>query len=402
MSVVRRLDSGTLRQPQVMPNGWLRVDGFLTRTGVFTYGMPDGTKRREYRPPEEVFKADSLATFELVPVTDEHPPEFLTAANTANYAKGAVAGPRADGSKVLATFLVTDSALIEKMKSGQQQVSCGYVCDLEDASGITPDGEKYDAVQRNIRGNHVAIVPIGRAGPEVRVRMDAAELEDERSDSRGANVSTDRGIDPPTNPAPSATRSTAMSKIRLDGVDFDPSTEAFAQALEKRDAKIAADVAALKAQVTESTEKADKAEARADAAAEALAKAQAEIKELPAKLRADMAARAELDAKARAVLGKDAKLDALSPADVRRLVLAKLTPDVKIDGKSEAYVEARFDAAIEAAEKQDGEWERDADKLDSKETDSSPRKVDSEEARAQFMKSSKDAWKKPLSSVRDV
>lgn len=385
MSVVRRLDSGSLRKPQLQANGWLRVDGFLSRTGVFTYGMPDGTKRREWRPPDEVFKADSLATFDLVPVTDNHPPEFLNAANTTQYSKGAVSAPRADGDKVAAVMLVTDAELVAKLQGGIQQVSCGYVCDLEDASGVTPQGEKYDAIQRNIRGNHVAIVPVGRAGPEVRVRMDAAGLDEEA-----------------VNPAPPAPRkATPMNKIRIDGVDFDPSTEAFAQALQKRDERLAAEAAALKAQITAATEKADKAEARADAAGEALAKAQAEIKDLPTKLRADMAARAELDSKARAVLGKDAKLDALTPADVRRLVLSKLAPDMKLDGKSEAYVEARFDAAVEAAEKADGEWERDADKLDSDKRNETP-KLDSDKAKADFIKASQSAWKKPLASSKSV
>lgn len=385
MSVVRRLDSGSLRKPQLQANGWLRVDGFVSRTGVFTYGMPDGTKRREWRPPEEVFKADSLATFDMVPVTDNHPPEFLTAENTSKYSKGAVSAPRADGDKVAAVMLVTDAELVAKLQAGIDQVSCGYVCDLEDASGVTPQGERYDAIQRNIRGNHVAIVPLGRAGPEVRVRMDAAGLDDDAA--------------PP--PAPSATKGNQMSKIRIDGVDFDPSTEAFAQALQKRDERMASEAAALKAQVTAATEKADKAEARADAAAEALEKAQAEIKELPAKLRADMAARAELDAKARAVLGKDAKLDSLTPIDVRRLVLSKLAPEVKLDGKSEAYVEARFDAAIEASEKADGQWEREADKLESdKRSVTDTKKVDADEARAEFLKASQQAWKKPLSSSK--
>lgn len=397
MSVVRRLDAGTLlRAPQVMPNGWLRVDGYLTRVGVFTYGLPDGTRRREYRPPGEVFAVESLSSFDLVPVTDEHPGEFLTAANTTQYQKGAVSGPRVDGDRVCGTFLITDADLVSKMQSGKQEVSCGYTCDLEMASGVTADGESYDAIQRNIRGNHVAIVEAGRAGPQIRVRMDAAaELE------VGAPAPSN-GIDRPTlQPAPGAKKAQpTMSKIRIDGVDYDPSTEAFAQAMQKRDEKTAADIASMKAELAKATEKADKAEARADAAGEELAKAQEQIKELPTKLRADMAARAELDAKARAVLGKDAKLDSLTPAEVRRLVLSKLAPDVKLDGKSEAYVEARFDAAIETAEKTDGEWEREAAKLDTTKPGSESVKLDADAAKKKFVEASQAAWRQPLSSSR--
>ncbi|MFZ5440472.1 MAG: DUF2213 domain-containing protein [Myxococcota bacterium] len=393
---VRRLDTGPLlREPQLLPNGWLRVDGFLTRTGVFTYRMPDGTARREYRPHEEVLSQDSLSTFELVPVTDDHPDEFLTAENTARYQRGAVSAPKQDGERVSGTFLITDAALIAKMQAGKREVSCGYLCDLEETPGVTPTGEAYDAIQRNIRGNHVAIVERGRAGAAVRVRMDAAGPDDAVGDNRSTG-----GNDPTTtNPAPGAKDN--RMKIRIDGVDYDPSTEAFAQALQKRDERTATEVAELKKSLTESIAKADKAEARADAANEALRKAQADLQELPAKVRADMAARAELDAKARAVLGKEAKLDALTPADVRRLVLSKLEPELKLDGKSEAYVEARFDAAIESFEKDDSEWKNDADKLDTTNTTSEV-KLDADKAKADFIRASQGAWKKPLTSAKSV
>ncbi|MGQ0287027.1 DUF2213 domain-containing protein [Pasteurellaceae bacterium 22721_9_1] len=53
-------------------NGFIRDTPVLTRTGVFIYQQPDGTSRREYRPPDEVFKADSLNAFKGIPITDEH------------------------------------------------------------------------------------------------------------------------------------------------------------------------------------------------------------------------------------------------------------------------------------------------------------------------------------------
>ena len=53
-------------------NSFIRDTPVLTRTGFFVYMLPDGTKRREYRPPDEVFKADSLNAFAGIPITDEH------------------------------------------------------------------------------------------------------------------------------------------------------------------------------------------------------------------------------------------------------------------------------------------------------------------------------------------
>jgi len=182
-----RLDRGeVLRKPTKLANGWLRLDGRLTRTGVFTYRLPDGSMRRELRLADEVFRDDTLQSFALVPVTDEHPPAFLDASNTKEFARGAVAGAlRRDGNFVAGEMLVTDAELIAKLEGGKaREISCGYTCDLEESAGEF-DGERYDAIQRNIRGNHVAIVERGRAGPEARVRMDAAvEVEGEKAKAK--------------------------------------------------------------------------------------------------------------------------------------------------------------------------------------------------------------------------
>lgn len=184
--MAQRLDRGiALQKPTKLSNGWLRIDGRITRTGVFTYRLPDGKLRRELRLPEEVFKADTMQSFALVPVTDEHPPAFLDATNTKEYARGSVAGTlRQDGQFVAGEMLVTDADLIAKLEGGKaREISCGYTCDLEESPGEL-NGERYDAIQRNIRGNHVAIVERGRAGPEARVRMDAAVCTEDGGDDQ--------------------------------------------------------------------------------------------------------------------------------------------------------------------------------------------------------------------------
>ena len=85
---------------------------------------------------------------------------------------------RKDGEFVAGELLVTDADLIKKLEDGAaRELSCGYNCDLDEKPGVTADGLRYDAIQRNIRGNHVAVVPKGRAGPEARVRMDGAPVE---------------------------------------------------------------------------------------------------------------------------------------------------------------------------------------------------------------------------------
>lgn len=179
-----RYDLGGLDSPTQMPNGWLRVDGYLTKVGVFEYVNGDGTKRLELRSDDEVNK--SLTSFGMVPVTDDHPDVVLDSTNTTKYQKGTVSeAVRRDGEAVRASMLITDGALAAKMHGGKCGLSCGYEVDLDKTSGNHPVYGRYDAIQRNIRGNHVAVVTSGRAGPVARVRMDAAVQVEEsmRSDT---------------------------------------------------------------------------------------------------------------------------------------------------------------------------------------------------------------------------
>lgn len=171
-----RIDQGILRAPQKTATG-IRADAYITRIGVFVYRNADGTERRELRLPEEVFETDSLGSFAMLPVTDDHPPEPLDPENATRYAKGALGeNVSRDDDKVVASLSVFDAGLIKKMEAGKTQVSCGYTCDLEFVSGKHHLYGSYDAIQRNIRGNHIAIVDKGRAGPDVKVRLDAAEM----------------------------------------------------------------------------------------------------------------------------------------------------------------------------------------------------------------------------------
>lgn len=233
-----RIDRGNLSKPVKMSNGWLRIDGRITRTGVFTYRNNDGTMRRELRLPEEVFKTDAMQSFALVPVTDEHPPGFLDAKNTREYARGSVAGTlRKDGEFIAGELLVTDADLIQKLEKGAaRELSCGYNCDLDEAPGVTSDGLRYDAIQRNIRGNHVAVVAKGRAGPEARVRMDGAAVEvldgddDQPRDENGQWTSAGGGG---ASSKPSATLKTPKSPRKSFGEKMQAKAEGRAAALER-------------------------------------------------------------------------------------------------------------------------------------------------------------------------
>lgn len=166
-----------LRDDACVPTeeGWLRIDAVIERGDVvLPYRLPDGRVRWEFRPMSEVSDPESLASFEALPVTNEHPPVHLGTDNVKAYRVGQSGTPRVDGVLVLARLLLDDTSAMEDVRGGKRQISPGYRVVLDETPGEW-NGLHYDAVQRRIRGNHIAIVPMGRQGPEVALRMDSTD-----------------------------------------------------------------------------------------------------------------------------------------------------------------------------------------------------------------------------------
>lgn len=140
------------------------------------------------RCPEDVFDPAAVASFEGKDVTQNHPPESLTPENHALYAKGHAENVHREGDYLVADLHLKDPGLISDVENGvTREVSCGYRC------CYTPDGAGYR--QTNIRGNHVAIVPRGRAGHLVAIQDSAAAT---------AEKGTTAMNEPEKKPAPAA------------------------------------------------------------------------------------------------------------------------------------------------------------------------------------------------------
>lgn len=159
------------------PEGFVRLRARIGRTGLHDYsaaelGNPAGfapeDRVRVYRPPDAVFDPASMASFAGKPVTDDHPPAMVDAANWRRYAVGH-AGEEVvrDGEHLATDLVIADAAAAERARTGVA-LSNGYHADFVFEPGTTPEGEPYDAVQRNIRGNHIALVEDGRCGDSCR------------------------------------------------------------------------------------------------------------------------------------------------------------------------------------------------------------------------------------------
>lgn len=284
--------------------GFIKDSPIIGRTGILIYQNADGSTRREYRPPEEAFNIDSLASIRGKPITMGH--HGLVTNETYNQSKpiGTVLSEgKQDGENIRADVVIYD------LSTDDRELSCGYQTELEETSGVTPSGEHYDAIQRNIIYNHLAIVPRGRAGHNARLNMDGEQILDMEVKE--------------------------MSKIKLDGIEYDVPAE-------------------VESAIKGMTEKADEQKKAFDELSAKFDSAQAEIE----KLKAD-AEKAEADFKAkfdeavattielREIARKHGveKADELSNDEIKKAVVAKVHPKLNLDGKSAEYIEVAFDLA---------------------------------------------------------
>lgn len=161
--------------------GFLIMEARATRTGIFDYRDAAGKIIREFRSPEEVFHPDSLESLKFVPITRNHPSVMVTTDNVKKFQIGSVGeNVRQDGDFVKCPVVITDKAEIKKIIDAKDrgeavELSCGYDAETISIAGEHPSEGKYDAIQKNIRYNHLSAVDRGRAGREVKLILDEIE-----------------------------------------------------------------------------------------------------------------------------------------------------------------------------------------------------------------------------------
>lgn len=310
-----------------MDNGWLKAPARIARVGVQNYRQPDGKVRRELRLQEEVFNADAVASFGLVPVTDDHPGKVSTE-NIRSVQVGTLGENLVqDGDFLAGTVMLTDPDAIAKVDAGKVQLSCGYTCDVEDKPGIWR-GQPYDGIQRNIRGNHLALVHMGKAGPEVRIRLDSMDGI--------AVVSSDEQF---PNPTPREEPAMSTKKMKFDAAELEI-PEGAAVAIERERGLHQDALTSAKVETSKQAARADVAEAKSKDLESRLAAAQD-----PKSIRTAVAARVALETTGREVLGNAFKADA-SDDEIKREVITKKLPAMKLDGKDSVFIQAAFEAAM--------------------------------------------------------
>ena len=174
----------------ISPNQIETGEGFLicknvpiARTGTQDYlgselGLSGGESEQiiaVVRPPDEVFSEATLASFEGKPVTNDHPPGLIGPDEVKTYEMGHAQNIRRGTGEwkdyMIADLHIHDRDLIDAIQNGKREISCGYECDY-----VKNEDGTYS--QKNIRGNHVAVVDRGRAGKR------AAILDSDKNEAK--------------------------------------------------------------------------------------------------------------------------------------------------------------------------------------------------------------------------
>lgn len=139
---------------------YIEQDGEQVLNPLYAARSRDGVIRAERRE-EDVFRPETLASFEGKDITDDHPPEGVAPHNYRDHSVGTVLNVRR-GEGAMADFIVADLMVKEQnaiaaVRAGKREVSCGYGADYE----VLKPGRVR---QYNIIGNHLALVDRGRCG----------------------------------------------------------------------------------------------------------------------------------------------------------------------------------------------------------------------------------------------
>lgn len=312
-------------------DGYLVAEVRCARTGLQDYlGVELGVDSpvvSVYRSEDEVFNHDSLASFVGKPTTDDHPTEPVTADNWKQYAVGSVGeSVMRDGEFIRVPITLMDKAIIDKVKQGKVEISMGYTADVEFGDGVTKEGMPYQARQKNIRINHLAIVDRGRAGSQCRIGDNATPW------GKSPIINDTRGN---------------MKHLIVDGLTIETTEASFANVQKIVDAKGDAELALkdAKTQHEQALALKDADLAAKDAEIAALKEAQLTDAELDAKVQA------RTDLLNTAKLIADFDTAGLSDAEIRKQAVETATK-TKLDDKSEAYVDAMFDILAKNATKE--------------------------------------------------
>lgn len=394
---VQRFDSLPLDATYFTDEGYLVDHPIVTSVGIFVYHNPDGSERRELRLPEEVFAEKSLASYKGKPIIVTHDAGYVDTDNVKEESIGTIlSGGYRDGDDVRAEIIIHDTDSLKKYK--MRELSCGYNLRLDETPGVW-EGQPYDAIQRDIEINHLALVDKARAGEQARLNIDGQGRDCMKGEKLNMENTTKRTDGAPT-PEELAAAVEAFKKRRAErsgaaadgGITAEPPAQtagtaegeqpdAVQQVKDRRDRRDSegdpADMPGAMGVIAQQDEDIDTLLGVIDvlkAAGTTTDGAEGDCGGTQTDGDGDEGNAAQ-DKKDRADSANDFcellrvvrvgdrlnmdGLETMSVKDAKKAVLGKLKPTLHLDGKSAAYVNAAFDMAVsEMKERKDTNYQR--------------------------------------------
>ncbi len=333
-------DSVTASNVRRTADGYLVAEARVARTGIQDYlgteidpdnqhGLRDKPIVRVYRPESAVFHKDAMQSYAYRPMTNGHPGgDGVNSRNWKDHAIGQTGGEVVrDGHFVKVPLVLMDAKAIEDYEAGKRELSMGYGAEVVFQDGTTDEGEHYDVYLGPMKMNHLSLEYRARGGEQLRIG------DNQTQPPQGGHQMAD-----------------SLRTVIVDGLSVQ-TTDQGAQAIDKLTRQLS-DSATTIQQLKD-------AHATALAAKDAdLAKKDAELDGLKAKQLSDadidkrVQARADLVGKAKAI--HDADYAGKSDGEIRKAVVIAKIGDAAIAGKTEAYIDARFDLLVEDAAKGPG------------------------------------------------
>lgn len=335
--------------------GFLKAIADIARPGVFPYLYENGEIVYEAKLPQDILSAETVTSASGVPLTLDHPKDadgnhiLVTPENAKELSHGNVSEPEIEDGKIRVLLTALSKEAIDQIRSGKRELSIGFEYDLDQRPGEY-DGKSYDASQKNIRINHVALVGSGRAGETIRIHGDKKQMFKYRK----FDATTDLEI---------GSKEVLDELLLLNKKIKADSTE-----LETLKKKIKADegeIEALKAQIAATPLKNEAADKELQKIMSQLDTALAAVegwKQKYAKLEEEVPAMAEemanetMDAMNMAKsIDPEMKTDGLSAKEIKLQIIGKVLPfkeGVKVDSIDKATLDARYDAAVQLASHQ--------------------------------------------------
>lgn len=320
------------------PEGYLHGEFPITRPGVFPYMRNGGSVSQVAKLPDEVFSKETIESANNKPLTNDHPNVGVDVRNFKALSVGMTdSDAHVEDNKLVVGATITDPDMIAQVKSGKRELSIGFNADVPTESGEY-GGSQYDAAQRNIKINHIAIVDRGRAGHGISIHDSAAFVMDDDSNIQGG---------------------TKMATMIIDNQSFEADQRVIDAANDTKKQLVAAEalVAKLKKQLAGSEDTAASSKKEADSLKGERDALKTQLKDAQDKqldqdaLDKRIDARLALQTSAARFVGDSFDFKGKTDREVKVAAIKTTNDAFDEKDKSDDYINAFYDSAVSLADK---------------------------------------------------